>query len=135
MVTMHDVLDAQWLLDNHRDGKELIYSLVPCVASFCYAIWKFFFFFFFSSLETYMRRVVQPLEALLTTHKRIVLKDSAVSGESVHPRTCFVKKCPLFPSDHRASIPLFSSSSPLLSIRICCSSVLPCLCSLPFTPY
>ena len=26
-----------------------------------------------------MRRVVKPLEALLTTHKRIVLKDSAVS--------------------------------------------------------
>ncbi len=25
-----------------------------------------------------MRRVVQPLEALLTSHKRIVLKDSAV---------------------------------------------------------
>ena len=26
-----------------------------------------------------MRRVVKPLEALLTSHKRIVLKDSAVS--------------------------------------------------------
>ena len=35
---------------------------------------------FFVPIETYMRRVVQPLEALLTTHKRIVLKDSAVSG-------------------------------------------------------
>ena len=21
MVTMHDVLDAQWMLDNHRDGQ------------------------------------------------------------------------------------------------------------------
>ncbi len=21
MVTMHDVLDAQWMLDNNRDGK------------------------------------------------------------------------------------------------------------------
>ena len=21
MVTMHDVLDAQWMLDNHRDGE------------------------------------------------------------------------------------------------------------------
>ena len=21
MVTMHDVLDAQWVLDNHRDGE------------------------------------------------------------------------------------------------------------------
>ena len=26
-----------------------------------------------------MRRVIKPLEALLTSHKRIVLKDSAVS--------------------------------------------------------
>ena len=31
-------------------------------------------------LETYMRRVVKPLEALLTSHKRIVIKDSAVSN-------------------------------------------------------
>ena len=22
MVTMHDVLDAQWMLDNHRDGEK-----------------------------------------------------------------------------------------------------------------
>ena len=48
LVTMHDVLDAQWIYDNHKD-------------------------------EEYMRRVVKPLEALLTGHKRIVLKDSAVS--------------------------------------------------------
>ena len=27
-----------------------------------------------------MRRVVKPLEALLTSHKRIVIKDSAVSN-------------------------------------------------------
>lgn len=26
-----------------------------------------------------MRRIVKPLEALLTSHKRIVIKDSAVS--------------------------------------------------------
>lgn len=25
MVTMHDVLDAQWMLDNHRDGKLILY--------------------------------------------------------------------------------------------------------------
>ena len=30
-------------------------------------------------LESYLRRVVKPLEALLVSHKRIVLKDSAVS--------------------------------------------------------
>nr|CAG4645576.1 EOG090X07JL [Lynceus sp. MCZ IZ 141354] len=49
MYTMHDVMDAQWLYDNHRD-------------------------------ETYLRRVVQPLEALLTAHKRIIMKDSAVNA-------------------------------------------------------
>ncbi len=48
LVTMHDILDAQWVYDNHKD-------------------------------EEYMRRVVKPLEALLTGHKRIILKDSAVS--------------------------------------------------------
>lgn len=48
MVTMHDVLDAQWLYDNHKD-------------------------------ESYLRRVVYPLEKLLTSHKRLVMKDSAVS--------------------------------------------------------
>ena len=31
------------------------------------------------TVESYMRRVVKPLEALLVSHKRIVLKDSAVS--------------------------------------------------------
>ena len=30
--------------------------------------------------ETYLRRIVQPLEALLTNYKRIVLKDSAVNA-------------------------------------------------------
>jgi H/ACA ribonucleoprotein complex subunit 4 len=49
LVTMHDVMDAQWVLDNHRD-------------------------------ESYMRRVVKPLEALLVSHRRIVLKDSAVNA-------------------------------------------------------
>ena len=48
MVTMHDVMDAQYSFDNDRD-------------------------------EKYLRRVIRPLEALLTTHKRIVVKDSAVS--------------------------------------------------------
>jgi len=49
MFTCHDVLDAQWSLDNEGD-------------------------------ETYMRRVVQPLEALLTQYKRIVMKDSSVNA-------------------------------------------------------
>lgn len=49
MVTMHDVLDAQWLYDNHRD-------------------------------ESYLRRAIMPLEVLLTTYKRCVVKDSAVNA-------------------------------------------------------
>jgi len=49
MVTMHDVLDAQWQLDNNKD-------------------------------ESYLRRVIRPLEALLTSHKRIIIKDSAVNA-------------------------------------------------------
>jgi len=31
-------------------------------------------------LESYLRRVVRPLEALLTTYKRVVVKDSAVNA-------------------------------------------------------
>lgn len=49
MVTMHDVLDAQWLYDNHKD-------------------------------ELPAAKVVYPLEKLLTSHKRLVMKDSAVSS-------------------------------------------------------
>ncbi|XP_065143659.1 H/ACA ribonucleoprotein complex subunit DKC1 [Paramisgurnus dabryanus] len=49
MVTMHDVLDAQWQFDHNKD-------------------------------ETYLRRVIFPLEKLLISHKRIVMKDSAVNA-------------------------------------------------------
>ena len=49
MVTLHDVLDAQWMYDNQRD-------------------------------ESYLRKVIRPLESLLTTYKRIVVKDSAVNA-------------------------------------------------------
>lgn len=49
MVTLHDVLDAQWLYDNQND-------------------------------ETYLRKVISPLESLLTTYKRLVVKDSAVNA-------------------------------------------------------
>lgn len=52
MVTMHDVLDAQWQYDNNKD-------------------------------DSYLRRVILPLEKLLTSHKRIVMKDSAVSSDIV----------------------------------------------------
>lgn len=49
MVTMHDLLDAQWMYDNYKD-------------------------------EKYLRRVVMPLEVLLTGFKRLVVKDSAVNA-------------------------------------------------------
>ncbi|KXN74987.1 putative rRNA pseudouridine synthase [Conidiobolus coronatus NRRL 28638] len=49
MVTMHDVLDAQWVYDNTKD-------------------------------ESYLRRVIRPLESLLVGYKRIVVKDSAVNS-------------------------------------------------------
>ncbi|QQP55889.1 Uncharacterized protein FKW44_000359 [Caligus rogercresseyi] len=49
LSTMHDILDAQWLYDRHKD-------------------------------EAYLRRVVRPLEALLTGHKRIIMKDSSVNA-------------------------------------------------------
>lgn len=49
LVTMHDVLDAQYELDVNKD-------------------------------ETLMRRVVLPLEVLLVSYPRIVVKDSAVNA-------------------------------------------------------
>ncbi|OMO59282.1 Pseudouridine synthase/archaeosine transglycosylase [Corchorus olitorius] len=49
MVTMHDVMDAQWVYDNFRD-------------------------------ESYLRRVIMPLEVILTSYKRLVVKDSAVNA-------------------------------------------------------
>lgn len=49
MVTMHDVLDAQYMLDTQKD-------------------------------ESYMRHIVRPLEALLTQHKRVVVKDSSINA-------------------------------------------------------
>jgi len=49
LVTMHDVLDAQWVYDNTKS-------------------------------ETYLRRVIKPLERLLTGHKRLVIKDSSINA-------------------------------------------------------
>ncbi|KAJ3143091.1 centromere/microtubule-binding protein cbf5 [Physocladia obscura] len=49
MMTMHDIMDAQWLYDNTKD-------------------------------ESYLRAAIRPLESLLTTYKRIVVKDSAVNA-------------------------------------------------------
>ncbi len=49
MVTMHDLIDAQYAYDHYKD-------------------------------ESYLRRVIKPLEALLVSHKRIIMKDSAVNA-------------------------------------------------------
>jgi H/ACA ribonucleoprotein complex subunit 4 len=49
IVTMHDVLDAQYLYEHHGD-------------------------------ESYLRRVIRPLESLLVGYKRMVVKDSAVNA-------------------------------------------------------
>ncbi|KAK9891211.1 hypothetical protein WA026_013526 [Henosepilachna vigintioctopunctata] len=49
LCTLHDVLDAQWMYDHHRD-------------------------------ESYLRRVIKPLEVLLIGHKRIIMKDSSVNA-------------------------------------------------------
>jgi H/ACA ribonucleoprotein complex subunit 4 len=49
LVTMHDLLDAKWLLDKTGD-------------------------------ESYIRRVIRPLEWMLTDLKRIVVKDSSVDA-------------------------------------------------------
>lgn len=49
MTTMHDVLDAQYMYENHKD-------------------------------ETMLRRVIRPLEGLLISHKRIIMKDSSVNA-------------------------------------------------------
>ena len=49
IVTMHDVLDAQYLYEHQGD-------------------------------ESYLRRVIRPLESLLVGYKRIVVKDTAVNA-------------------------------------------------------
>jgi len=66
IVTMHDVMDAQWLYDNTRDGS---FSLPESGCTW-----------FNCSLESYLRRAIRPLECLLIGYKRIVVKDSAVNA-------------------------------------------------------
>ncbi len=78
LMTMHDVMDAQWLHDNHKD-------------------------------ETYLRRVIRPLEALMTSHKRIIMKDSAVRTVRIVCNVCIlfiahcVGECCLLRSENYAS--------------------------------
>mmetsp|Transcript_6582 Transcript_6582/g.16563 ORF Transcript_6582/g.16563 Transcript_6582/m.16563 type:complete len:471 (+) Transcript_6582:209-1621(+) len=49
LMTMHDILDAQWALDTYKD-------------------------------ESYLRRAILPLERLLISYKRVVVKDSTVNA-------------------------------------------------------
>lgn len=49
LVSMHDVLDAMYVYENHKD-------------------------------ESFLRRVVMPLEGLLIRHKRVVMKDSSINA-------------------------------------------------------
>ncbi len=67
IVTMHDVLDAQWVYDNTRDGEQSGTSVERFVTKL-------------SLPESYLRRVIRPLESLLVGYKRIVVKDSAVNA-------------------------------------------------------
>ena len=66
IVTMHDVLDAQWMYDNTRDGKFVGTSFRISEMTL--------------TVESYLRRVIRPLECLLVGYKRIVVKDSAVNA-------------------------------------------------------
>lgn len=68
MVTMHDVLDAQWMYDNTRDGACIHVTTTRRELLRAYFV------------ESYLRRVIRPLESLLTGYKRIVVKDSAVNA-------------------------------------------------------
>lgn len=81
IVTMHDVLDAQWMYDNTRDGELLFVSiLVPRGLEGESLPADDFFSFSRARAESYLRRVIRPLESLLTGFKRIVVKDSAVNA-------------------------------------------------------
>ena len=61
MVTMHDVLDAQWLYKNRKVNILLLFIMFP-------------------KDESYLRRTILPLEYLLVSFPRIVVKDSTVNS-------------------------------------------------------
>jgi H/ACA ribonucleoprotein complex subunit 4 len=90
MVTMHDVLDAQWMYvhettmrcwKKEHDGASLVKSEVCFILirlwSLCFCAW-----FRYDNMgdDSYLRRIVMPLERLLTPYKRIIVKDSAVNA-------------------------------------------------------
>lgn len=67
MVSMHDVMDAQWMYDNTRDGKGARHGITLELLTNIFS-------------ESYLRRVIRPLECLLIGYKRVVVKDSAVNA-------------------------------------------------------
>lgn len=69
IVTLHDVLDGILHFDFYFFGRVLICFRVA-------AQWLADN----TRDESYLRRVIRPLESLLTTYKRIVVKDSAVNA-------------------------------------------------------
>ena len=75
LVTMHDVLDAQYAFDNHKDGVSVC---LKCQASCGYLSTDPEICM--CNAESYLRRVIRPLEILLTNYKRLVVKDSAVNA-------------------------------------------------------
>ena len=57
--------------------------------------------------ESYLRRVIKPLEALLTNHKRIIMIDSAVNAVCYGAKIMLPGKLDAFlPSHSRKSISL-----------------------------
>lgn len=73
MVTMHDVLDAQYAYENHKD-------------------------------EAMLRRVIKPLEGLLISHKRIIVKDSTVRIDHNLTRRTFTDQFSCFRSTQFATV-------------------------------
>jgi H/ACA ribonucleoprotein complex subunit 4 len=78
MVTMHDLLDAQYQYDATK-GLSLLFF--PSFLDFLlYPIHLFPLSLSIHVDETYLRRTVMPLEVVLTSYKRLVVKDSAVNA-------------------------------------------------------
>ena len=79
LVTMHDVLDAQWMLDNRKDETYLRRVVMPVRVFLNVSCDNM------TEYSTNFYRIInwlflQQLEILLKTYKRIVVKDSAVNA-------------------------------------------------------
>ena len=63
--------------------------------------------------ESYLRRVIKPLEILLIAHKRIVVKDSAVNA------ICYGAKVIIIPTLIHPLYAIFFSSAYFLHLSTC----------------